>query len=214
MSSTVRNLALVVVLASIVGPRPVQGQALADSERSTSLNTPLRVTNPTLLASLQRIWRGSQLWREAVASVRQTGRYVVVATPPDVTLTDRNRSPRVFDRGLLAEAIPLLDEEAQVPTVVVVVNVRLLQDMHDTRLSAPRDIDADLDRILVHEVYGHAVPYLLAGDLSGQCADPKRGESVSDACAISRENAVRAELGLGRRADRGLYSLALARTAH
>jgi hypothetical protein len=30
------------------------------------------------------------------------------------------------------------------------------------------------------------------------------------ACSIRRENAVRAELGLGRRADSGVYSLTLA----
>ena len=94
--------------------------------------------------------------------------------------------------------------------MVIVVNLRLVQDTHDARLSVPRDFEADLDRILVHEIYGHAVPYLLAGNLSGRCADPKKGESASDACAIRRENAVRAELGLGRRDDHGLYSLALA----
>jgi len=64
---------------------------------------------------------------------------------------------------------------------------------------------------LVHEIYGHAIPYLLAGDLSGRCADPKRGERASEACSIQRENAVRAELGLGRRTDYGLSDLALAR---
>jgi hypothetical protein len=69
----------------------------------------------------------------------------------------------------------------------------------------------DLDRILVHEIYGHAVPYLLAGDLSGRCADPQPQERAVDACSIQRENAVRAQLGLGRRVDYGLGDLNLSR---
>jgi hypothetical protein len=77
------------------------------------------------------------------------------------------------------------------------------------RLSVRRDFEADLDRILVHEIYGHAVPYLLAGDLSGRCPDPGPNEPARDACSIRRENAVRVELGLGRRGDHGLSSLAL-----
>jgi hypothetical protein len=63
----------------------------------------------------------------------------------------------------------------------------------------------------VHEVYGHALPYVVVGDVAGRCADPGKDERATDACAIRRENAVRAELGLGRRSDPGLLSLALAR---
>jgi hypothetical protein len=95
--------------------------------------------------------------------------------------------------------------------VVVVVNLSLIQRIHNERLTVARELDADLDRILVHEVYGHAIPYLLAGNLSGRCPDPEPGERAPDACSIQRENAVRAELGLGRRQDHGLSSLALAR---
>ena len=139
---------------------------------------------------------------------------MLVATPADVTLTDRNQSRQTFDPQVLAEAFPVLDNDARIQVVVVVVNLRLVQERHDARVSVRRDFDADLDRIVVHGVYGHAVPYLLAGNLSGRCADPAGGESATEACAIRRENAVRSELGLGRRADRGLYSLALAMGAH
>jgi hypothetical protein len=214
MSHMVMNLVLAAVVASTIVPHPAQGQSLSDSPATTSLDAPMRATNPTLLASLQRIWRGSPLWREAVTNVRKAGRYVLVATPADVTLTDRNQSRQTFDPQVLGEAFPVLDNDARIQVVVVVVNLRLVQERHDARVSVRRDFDADLDRIVVHEVYGHAVPYLLAGNLSGRCADPAGGESATEACAIRRENAVRSELGLGRRADRGLYSLALAMGAH
>jgi hypothetical protein len=134
---------------------------------------------------------------------------VLVATPGDVVVKDA-RGRNVFDYGILAEAVPVFTPESDLSVVIIVVNLELVRQIHDDRLSVPRDFEADLDRILVHEVYGHAVPYLLAGDLSGRCADPGEGESPPEACSIRRENAVRAELGLGRRADSGVYSLTLA----
>jgi hypothetical protein len=118
-----------------------------------------------------------------------------------------------FDPSVLAGAFPVADEDSRVSLVVVVVNLRLIRSNHDAQMSVMRQFEADLDRILVHEIYGHALPYLLVGDLSGKCPDPGPEEAARDACSIRRENAVRAELGLGRRDDRGLYSLALARGA-
>ena len=112
---------------------------------------------------------------------------------------------------MLAEVSVIAGAGSRVDAVLVAVNVRLLDETHQ-RLGLPWSArNADLDRILVHEVYGHALPYLLAGDVSGRCADAEMNERAIDACAIRRENAVRAELGLGRRADSGLLSLALAR---
>jgi hypothetical protein len=49
--------------------------------------------------------------------------------------------------------------------------------------------------------------------MSGRCADPAAGERPSDACSIRRENAVRAQLGLGRRTDYGFGALALGHPA-
>jgi hypothetical protein len=200
------------VVASTAFPRPAIAQTSPEPSPILTFNSPLLTTNRTLLASLQRISRGSTLWREAINAVRSTGRHVLVVTPAEVATTGMGGASERdgFDPNLLAEAIPVFREGSRIPVVVVVVNLRLVQEAHDARLSVPRDFEADLDRILVHEIYGHAVPYLLAGNLSGRCPDPAPGESVEDACSIRRENAVRAELGLGRREDRGLASLALA----
>jgi hypothetical protein len=52
---------------------------------------------------------------------------------------------------------------------------------------------------------------LRAGNVSGKCADPVAGERAENACSIQRENAVRAELGLGRRTDYGLRGLTIGR---
>jgi len=95
-------------------------------------------------------------------------------------------------------------------TVVVVLNLELLQRVaHDVSLGE-RDLADDIDRILIHEVYGHAVPLLLEGR-AGRCGDPEEGQPAVEACSVRRENEVRAEAGLGRRTDYGLRSLALGR---
>ncbi len=211
---TIKHLGLAVALASITTPPPVLAQAASPAQGTAEPDSPFLTTNPTLQASLERISRGSAQWRIAAEAARKTGRYALVATPADLVISKaggRGHARDLLQPGILAEAIPVFASDSQtISAVVIVVNLRLVQEAHDARLSVPRDFEADLDRILVHEVYGHAVPYLLAGDSSGRCADPMPDESASEACSIRRENAVREELGLGRRTDHGLSSLRLA----
>lgn len=172
---------------------------------------PVLVSHPALLASVERISRGSTLWRDAIGAVRETGRRVLVVTPDDLASIGPGGTLRTsFNPDLLAEAVPVIGQGLQVPMVVVVVNLQLMERIHERLLTVPQHLEADLDRILVHEVYGHAIPYLVAGNLSGRCPDPRRGERAAEACAIRRENAVRTELGLGRRTDDGVFSLTLA----
>jgi hypothetical protein len=115
-----------------------------------------------------------------------------------------------FDPTSLGEASPLVMSGSSVQTVVVVINVELLRRTYASTGAPTEDFDADLERVLIHEVYGHAVPYLLAGTLAGRCADPNQGERARDACSIRRENVVRAEAGLGRRTSYGLGGLSIA----
>jgi hypothetical protein len=174
---------------------------------------PLLTRHHVLQASLQRIAAGSALWREAVEAVRQTGRHALILTPDQVVVADRvdDRPTTAFDGDLVAEVAPVLRHDSRIDQVLVVVNLALLEAIYRNNLTLPIEAERDLDRLLVHEVYGHALPYLIAGDLSGRCPDPTRHQRAVDACSIRRENAVRAELGLGRRTDYGLAGLALAR---
>jgi len=176
---------------------------------------PLLTASPVLRASIDRIAQRSRLWREAVAGVRTSGRIALVLTPDQVVVADRHddKKTRAFDPSVLAEVSPLPDQQAKVDVVMVVVNLPLLEEYHQRRLSPPLEFQTDLDSILTHEIYGHALPYLLAGHLSGRCADPRPGQPASEACSIQRENEVRAELGMGRRTSYGLDGLALARPA-
>lgn len=186
---------------------------VASGPHITPADSPFRTTNRVLRASLERIANRSALWRAAADALRAQGRQALVLTPDQVKVKDPEDDEETgpFDPTVLAEVAPVVCPEGHVHTVLVVVNLPLIKNIHDARWSVPLDVEADLDRVLVHEIYGHAVPYLLAGNLSGRCADPKEGERATDACAIRRENTVRAELGLGRRTDSGLYSLTLSR---
>lgn len=174
----------------------------------------IHATHPALVASVLRLQAGSAAWRQAVDDLAATGRRALLVTPDQVRVADAPGAPaKPFDDRVLAEVQPIPGENDTVDLVVVVVNVELLEVLH-ARNGRMFDFDADLDRILAHEVYGHAMPYLLAGHLSGKCGDPAPGQRAADACAIQRENEVRVELGLGRRDDYGLNGLALARRHH
>lgn len=177
--------------------------------------SPLLASNRRLQASLERIGRGSSLWREALEALRGTGRRAFVLTPDQVVVADAEDETvaGAFDSSILAAAAPVREQDSKVQEVLVVVNLPLIQQIHDRRGSLEIELQTDLDRILVHEVYGHALPYLLAGNLSGRCADPSPDQSASDACSVQRENAVREELRLGRRTGYGIEGLWLAQTS-
>ena len=206
--------AVFVVVGAAMTPEVAEGQWSAPSAVDTADGAPLVTTNRTLHASLQRIASRSALWREAVDTIRGAGRHVFVLTPDQVKVADELHDERTdaFDPTVLAEAAPGPDENSHVRVVLVVVNLALIEEIHRDKSRLPGELDADLDRILIHEIYGHAFPYLLAGNMSGRCADPKPHERASDACSIRRENAVREQLGLGRRMGYGLEGLALARS--
>ncbi len=206
-----RKLAwLLWLLAVLVVAYPARTDARVDQDATF----PLATDNTLIRSSLERIAAGSRLWREALQALQGSGRRAVILTPDQVAIRDRSEKGglEAFDPDVLAEVSPLAVAGSRVHEVVVVVNLPLLSRLYHAQPSSSyRDLTGDLDRIVIHEVYGHALPYLLAGSLAGRCPDPEPGQRATDACAIRRENAVRSELGLGLRRDAGVDGLALAR---
>jgi hypothetical protein len=184
----------------------------AAQDAAAPLADPILTTNETFRASIERIRGQSGLWSGAMAAIHARGGRVLILTPDQVVVRAEESRTESFDTTELAEAAPVVGPGSTVGVVLVVVNLSLLESAHARRGATVREIEADLDRILIHEVYGHAVPYLLAGDTSGRCADPVPGQDPRRACSMRRENAVRAELGLGQRADYTLSGLALSGT--
>jgi hypothetical protein len=163
---------------------------------------PIVVSHPVLAASVERLNLESPTWRDALRAVAVTGRRTVLVTPDKLN--------EAFDSETLAQAQAVADDRSRVDAVIVVINLELLQRLSGLPAEAVQFKD-DLDRIVAHEVFGHAVPLLLAGELAGTCADPAPGQNATSACAIKRENLIRKELGLGRRLDYGREGLAIAR---
>ena len=193
--------------ASLVVAVVLAAAPLSVSAQDHSIG-PFVADHPVLAASLDRLRSGSAAWREAVDALAATGRRAFVVTPDKVNLRTAGGAYD-FDSEALAGAQPIADYRSRVDTVIVVVNLALLQRMSGLPM-ASAEFEDDVDRIVAHEVYGHAVPFLIAGHLNGTCADPERGQSAADACAIKRENVVRKELKLGQRFDYGREGLALA----
>ena len=172
-----------------------------DASRQAASDGPLRC--PT------RCWpRASSDWRKAVpAGARRLTPSPAPAVEPSLRL---RIGPHGFDFDKLAQALPILDDQQRVQEVVVAINLELMQRLSGLPVKAVQFED-DLDRIIAHEVFGHAIPLLLAGHMAGHCADPAQGQRATDACAIKRENQIRKELKLGQRFDYGREGLALAR---
>jgi hypothetical protein len=205
-------ICLLFLIGALLFPLQASAQLQIRLDRGAE---PLVTSNPVLRAGVQRIAERSPLWRDAMASLRDRGRQVILLTPAQVRVAADTASGGTerFDPTVLAEVAPVPGSDSRVDVVLVVINLTLLEESHRNAVSLQSDFEADLDRILVHEVYAHAVPYLLAGHLAGRCPDPTAGERAVDACSIRRENAVRAELGLGRRTTYGLDDLNLSRRA-
>jgi hypothetical protein len=201
-----KRLLLAVVFGTVVAPLVPAAHEPADADVAGGATI---ATHPLVRASLDRLWDGSPSWRASLQGLPRD-RTVVVLTPDEVRVQDGRRT-RPFEADLLGEVTPVAENDGRIRQVVVVVNVPLIESTHARRLSTLSELYADLDRVVAHEVFGHAIPYLVAGDVSGRCADPAAGERPEDSCAIRRENLIRAELGLGRRTDAGLFGLALAR---
>ena len=185
--------AAIVVIAT---PFSVSAQEISDG--------PIQVWNPALASSVERLSAESPTFRAALGVLATTGRRAVIATPDQVS---------EFDRNTLAQAFPITGEQARVDMMVVVINLELLQKLSGLKMTAI-DFEDDLDRIVAHEIYGHAIPVLMAGSLSANCADPAVGQSAIASCAVQRENIIRREMGLGQRIEYGRDSLALARRYH
>jgi hypothetical protein len=202
------HLFLAAVLGVLVSPLAPALSALGPGPTGEPASGVV-TSHASIQASLDRLWQRSPSWRAGLRII-DGERRVVIVTPDEVSVLEGDRR-RPFDADLLGEATPVAEPDGRVSRVLVVVNVAVIEASYGRRFSTLSELHADLDRVVAHEVFGHALPYLIAGNVSGRCADPTPGERPEHSCAIRRENVIRAELGLGRRTDAGLHGLALAR---
>ncbi|MBI4519660.1 MAG: hypothetical protein HY701_02390, partial [Gemmatimonadetes bacterium] len=157
----------------------------------------LRVTNELLADRLVSLAKRSPTWRAAMDSLAATGFQVLVM--------DAGQAPRIlpalrdYEPDHVGEVIPLRNPLGAMIGAAVTVDLARLRRLVDTAALPRRVLEMDIDRILIHELYGHVLPLARARRLEGGCPDPAPGEPASSSCAIERENVIRAELGMERR---------------
>lgn len=193
-AKAMRGIVFAAILIAL--PFSVSAQEITDG--------PIQVSNAALSSSLRRLTSESRTFRDAMDALAATGRRALLTTPDKVN---------DFDRETLAQVFPVRDGGARVERMIIVINLELLQRLSGLPMRAI-DFENDLDRIVAHEIYGHAIPVLMAGSLAANCADPAIGQSALTSCAVQRENVIRKEMGLGQRVEYGRDSLALARRYH
>ncbi|HEX7050595.1 MAG TPA: hypothetical protein VF188_10370 [Longimicrobiales bacterium] len=190
------------------------GCASGGTEREWGMRAPaaasvIEVETPLLAARMAALSRRSPTWRAGLDSVRASGFRVVVTEPA--------RARRVsgledYRPRYIGEVIPLRNAAGEVTGAVVVVDVVRLRKLTEAAGLSAAVMAGDVDRILIHEVYGHVVPLSQSRRLSGGCPDPRPGQPPESSCAIRRENRIRAELGLERRTSYDIRGLAVGRS--
>ena len=150
-------LASSAVLAAAEGRKPVARPRPPGAEV-------LSAAHPVLQAALDRIYRRSPTWRAAIDELSATGRRALVLTPAQVVVREAADSPRdeAFDPDTLAAVSPVADAEGRVATVLVVVNLPLLETLHERRGSLPAEVEADPTPAGARDLR-HALPLLSAG---------------------------------------------------
>jgi hypothetical protein len=167
----------------------------------------VRFLDPLLHQRVLGLTHRSATWRAGLDSLRATGFRVVVASPEQV----RAELPGMasYDALHLGEVVPLRDAEGGIVGAVVTIDLPRLRALAAQARVREEVLLGDVDRILIHEIYGHVLPLAETRRISGGCPDPGPSDPPTSSCAIVRENRIRVELGLPERLTYDLRGLAL-----
>ena len=117
-------MALRILRAGIVSAALVVAAATASAQEAAT--GPLLVSHPILAASVERLASESPSWRDAIAPSPPpaVARY---SSPPD------QGSRRRSTPSTLAQVHPFTDDQSRIDTVLIVMNLELLQHCQDCR---------------------------------------------------------------------------------
>jgi len=169
----------------------------------------IEVMSPLLGKRMAHLAERSRIWRAGMDSLAASGFRVVVAEPEQAR--ERVAGLGAYTPEHVGEVLAVWDEQGRIVGAVVTVDVAKLRELYELTDLSEETFLADVDRILIHEIYGHVVPLAASRQISGGCPDPAPGEPALASCAIERENAIRAELGLEPRTVYDLRGLAVGR---
>lgn len=189
--------------------RTTYGGSLPAPPAAEGAPASVRIIDPLLAQRITSLGQRSATWQAAMDTLRATGFDVVIAQPAQI----RAKVPGLehYAAHHLGEVLPQRDERGRLTGAVVTIDLPRLRRMWQLARLPPSVLTADIERILIHEIYGHVVPLAQSRRLSGGCPDPRPGQPPSSSCAIRRENRIRAELGLESRTTYDLRGLATGR---
>ncbi|MFO7259666.1 MAG: hypothetical protein DIU52_000825 [bacterium] len=206
--------AVLIVLASAFGctstarPRPDMG-APAPPPTSVRIIGTVTIADDLLARRMDALAARSATWRAGMDSIQAAGFHMVVAGPAAVRRMVRGLENYAPEH--LGEVVPLRDPTGAIAGAVVTIDLPRLERLW-RRTGLPRSVfEADVDRILIHEIYGHVVPLAASRSIEGGCPDPKPGAPALSSCAIRRENVIRKELGMEPRLAYDLSGLVIGR---
>jgi hypothetical protein len=181
----------------------------ASLDRDAVVPRTVEVGDPLLAERMVSLAERSSTWRAALDSLRENGLAVLVGTPSDI----RARIPSLseYQPDHVGEVVPIRNGEGEIVAAVVAIDLPRLERLYrgsDLPLSA---FHADIDRVLIHEIYGHVVPLAASRTIEGGCPDPRPGEPATSSCAIERENRIRRELGMEKRTTYDILGLVIGR---
>ncbi|HEX6558836.1 MAG TPA: hypothetical protein VF021_05220 [Longimicrobiales bacterium] len=154
--------------------------------------TRVQVLKPLLAERIDFVARQSPSFRAAWDMIRRSGLPVRIGTDDQL----RSRLPHWYRQHPNEWAGVTVTETGGRDELSGAVVALRLGAMEKTARRTPRGSEyllAELDRVLIHEIYGHLAPMVAARDVQHECLDQLRpGEATP--CVQVRERRIAAEL--------------------
>lgn len=173
-------------------------RACGEATACTAVETAVAVMNPLLAERIARIASRSPSFRTDWDMIRRSGVPIAIGTEDQLN----GALPRWYrsnpSRWVGVTVVNAGGLRGGLEDAVVALRVGALRRIaHQRAGDANARFLAELDRVLIHEIYGHLAPIIAAGDPLEECPDhARRGEAKP--CVQVREERVAGEIARSR----------------
>lgn len=161
----------------------------------------IEIQDRLLAERIERVAAGSASFRNDWAMIRASGVRVTIGRATRL----HSQLPRWYrdnpNRWVGVTVVHAAGARSSVDRAVVALRVTAIERQARLRPDSETWRLAEIDRVLVHEIYGHLAPIIAAGDAYSDCPDHARpGEQ--QACVALREDHVMRELAMFQETER------------
>lgn len=179
-----------------VGPAPANmyaASALPRAGTAGSTKSRVEILNPLLAERIEHISQQSPSFRSAWNMIQSSGVKVRIGTYRQL----HSQLPRWYrdhPNEWAGVTVMSADLRARLDGAVVIVRIAPLEDNARQLPSGGEDyVLSQIDRVLVHELYGHLTPVIATRDPAQECPDQLRAGEATP-CVQVRERQIAAEL--------------------